>query len=75
MRLDKYLADMGVDKRSELKKGIRGGRAAVDGRVIRDPGYAVPETAAVTYDGHPVLYEKNVSYMLNKTAGVRSTSE
>ncbi len=75
MRLDKYLADMGVDKRSELKKGIRGGRAAIDGRVIRDPGYAVPETAAVTYDGHPVLYEKNVYYMLNKPAGVISASE
>ena len=75
MRLDKYLADMGVDKRSELKKGIRGGRAAVDGRVIRDPGYAVPEKAAVTYDGHPVLYEKNVYYMLNKPAGVISASE
>ena len=64
-----------MDKRSELKKGIRGGRAAVDGRVIRDPGYAVPEKVAVTYDGHPVLYEKNVYYMLNKPAGVISASE
>ena len=43
--------------------------------MIRDPGYAVPETAAVTYDGHPVLYEKNVYYMLNKPAGVISASE
>ena len=24
MRLDKYLADMGVDKRSEMKKGLPG---------------------------------------------------
>ena len=35
----------------------------------------LPETAAVTYDGHPVLYEKNVYYMLNKPAGVISASE
>ena len=32
MRLDKYLAEMGVGTRQEVKKYIRKGRVTVDGR-------------------------------------------
>lgn len=37
MRLDKYLADMGLGTRSELKKAIRGGVAQINGVVEKDP--------------------------------------
>ena len=37
IRLDKYLADMGAGTRSEIKKTIRAGRAAVNGAVTKRP--------------------------------------
>lgn len=35
MRLDKYLAEMGVGTRQEVKKQIRQGKAAVNGTVVK----------------------------------------
>lgn len=70
MRLDKYLADMGCGSRSELKKQIRHGQAAVDGTVIRDPGFAVHPDSCVLFCGEPVAYEEFAYYMLHKPAGV-----
>ena len=75
IRLDKYLADMGLGTRSELKKDIRKGLASVDGAVIKDPGYALSGKEAVTFKGEPVLYEAEVYYMLNKPAGVITATE
>lgn len=75
MRLDKYLADMAIGTRSELKKAIRRGDAAVDGEVITDPGYAVTKENRVFWRGEPVLYEETVYYMLNKPSGVLSATE
>ena len=46
MRLDKWLATLGVGSRSEVKAWIRGGEAAVNGRIIRDP--------ALSFDTEPV---------------------
>lgn len=37
MRLDRWLATLSVGSRSEVKQWIRGGQAAVNGRVILDP--------------------------------------
>ncbi|MBQ7915817.1 MAG: rRNA pseudouridine synthase [Firmicutes bacterium] len=75
MRLDKFLADMGVGSRSDLKKDIRGGKVVIDGKMIKDPGFAVPEGAQVLYKGQKVAYEEFVYYMLNKPAGAISASE
>ena len=44
MRLDKYLADMKVDTRSNLKKAIRKSAVTVNGEIERDPGRHVGET-------------------------------
>lgn len=75
MRLDKYLADMGAGKRSELKKAIRRGAAVIDGETVCDPGRAVPEGAAVFFQGREIRYEPYVYYMMNKPAGVISATE
>ena len=37
IRLDKYLADMGIGTRSEVKRLIRQGQVKVDGVVCRLP--------------------------------------
>ena len=75
MRLDKYLSDMGVGTRSELKKDIRKGGAVVDGEVIKDPGHSVDASSRVVFKGSVIEYEEFVYYMLNKPAGIISASE
>ena len=39
MRLDKYLSDMGIASRSDLKKDIRKGLVLVNGEEIRDASF------------------------------------
>ncbi|MBQ6389191.1 MAG: rRNA pseudouridine synthase [Mogibacterium sp.] len=75
MRLDKFLSDMGVGTRNELKKDIKAGLVTVDGSVVRDPGAKVSGDSEVRFRGLPVAYEEFVYYMLNKPAGVISASD
>ena len=75
MRLDKYLADMGIGTRSEIKTQLRKGNVTVDGIVIKDAGFQVPEDSSVTFCKEEVTYEAFVYYMLNKPAGVISASK
>ncbi len=75
MRLDKFLSDMGVDSRSGIRKKAGWGRIKVNGKVVRDPGFAVPEGAEVVCDKVTVVYEAFSYYMLNKPAGVISATE
>ena len=75
MRLDKYLSDMGIGTRSEIKKDIKSGFVSVDDVIIRDPGTHVSADSAVIYRGQPVGYEEFAYYMLSKPAGVISASE
>ena len=75
MRLDKYLADMGLGTRSELKKAIRGGVAQINGVVEKDPGASVSSEDHILWYGEPVAYESSVYYMLNKPQGVVSATE
>ncbi|MGN1166755.1 MAG: pseudouridine synthase [Lachnospiraceae bacterium] len=76
LRLDKFLADMGIGTRQEVKKIIRQGRIRVDGEVIKKPEYKVDELhQQVMADQLPVGYEVFEYYMLNKPAGVISATE
>lgn len=76
LRLDKYLADMGVGTRQEVKKYIRQGRIQVDGEIIKKPEYKVDETSQkVLFDKHEIGYTNFEYYMLNKPAGVVSATE
>ena len=70
MRLDKYLSDLGVGTRSELRAAVRRGRATVNGAVVKDPGMQLRGDERVCFDGSELFYEKNVYYMMNKPAGV-----
>lgn len=79
MRLDKFLADMRVGTRSDIKKVIRKSGVTVNGEVVKDPGMqledAALESTVVTYMGSRVQYETQVYYMMNKPSGVLSASE
>ena len=76
IRLDKYLADMSIGTRQEVKKYIRQGRVKINEDVIKKPEYKIREDEdKVTFDGAPVAYETFEYYMLNKPAGVISATE
>ena len=75
MRLDKFLADMGVGSRSDLKKAIRKSLVTVNGAVVKDPGAQVSAEDRICFDGAEIRYAEQQYYMLHKPAGVLSASE
>lgn len=76
IRLDKYLADMGLGTRAEVKQSIRKGRISVDGQIVRKPETRIDEEKAVVLaDGETISYVQFEYYMLNKPAGVVSATE
>ena len=57
MRLDKYLADMGMGTRSEIKEKIKKGQVMVNGEFIKKPETKVePFTDNVSVQGKRVSY-------------------
>ncbi len=75
LRLDKYLADMKVGTRSEVKIFIRKSRITVNGVTVRDTGFKVTEQDIVAFDGKEVGYTKMEYIMLNKPAGVLTATK
>ena len=75
MRLDKFLADMGVGSRSDLKKAIRKSLVTVNCAVEKDPGAQVSAEDRICFDGAEIRYAEQQYYMLHKPAGVLSASE
>lgn len=76
MRLDKYLADMGVGTRSEVKVLIKKRRVQVGNEVVNDPNRKITVgVESVRVDGREVSYVHCEYYMLNKPAGVLSATE
>lgn len=75
LRLDKYLSDMGIGTRSEIKQWIRKGRVSVNDMVCKVPETKVNiENDQVFFDGHRVNYHEYVYIMLHKPAGVVSAT-
>ena len=76
LRLDKYLADMGIGTRSEVKKAITKGQVQVNQQIEKRPEYKLDtELDCVHFQGIPVTYAEYEYYMLNKPAGVISATE
>lgn len=75
IRLDKYLADMQLGTRSEVKEMIRHGRVSVNGSLIKSPDIKVDISCdRVEKDGTSVIYSEYEYYMLNKPQGVLSAA-
>lgn len=75
VRLDKYLADMGVGTRSEVKQYIRKGRITINGSVVKKPEDKVLlNEDEVQFDGTIISYQSMEYFMLNKPAGVVSAT-
>lgn len=76
IRLDKYLADMGIGTRTDVKQLIKKGRVTVEGNPAKKPEMKIDEgKASVCVDGEAVSYVHFEYYMLNKPSGVVSATE
>lgn len=75
LRLDKYLTDMGIGSRSEVKGKIRKGQVSVNHNVVRKPETKVSVSQdIVMVEGQAVGYADFEYYMLYKPQGVVSAT-
>lgn len=71
MRLDRFLCDMQLGTRSQVKESIRKGLVSVNGILARDPDIKLDEQKdIVSYMGRTLTYQTLFYYMLHKPAGV-----
>lgn len=76
VRLDKYLCDLGIGTRSQVKELIRKGLVCVNSLPAKKPELKVDESAdTVSVQGKVCHYEKYSYYLLHKPAGVVSATE
>lgn len=74
MRLDKFLADMQIGTRSEVKKLIQKGHVSINNEIIKKVDTKVDENTIVYVDGMRVDYVSYEYYVLNKPAGFLSAT-
>lgn len=76
MRLDKFLCEMNIGTRSQVKDFIRKGQVTVNGNIAQKPEEKVAEDKdVVTFQGRVLTYQKFYYYMLNKPCGVVSATK
>ncbi len=75
MRLDKFLCDMNMGTRSQVKAAIRQGLVTVGGVTAKSGEQKIDEAVdEITFRGKKLQYRKYVYYMMNKPKGVVSAT-
>lgn len=75
IRLDKFLCEMEVGTRSQVKEMVKKGQISVNGEVVKKADYKFNENISKVYvSGKEISYQKFFYYMLNKPAGVVSAT-
>lgn len=70
IRLNKFLADAGIDSRRKVEELITTGRVEVNGNTVLDLSAKIDtEIDVVSVDGEKVKEEKKVYFLLNKPKG------
>ena len=76
MRLDKFLCEMNLGTRSQVKDLIRRGLVNVNGILVRNADVKIDErTDRVCVRGQEFCYQRFFYYMLNKPAGLVSATK
>lgn len=71
MRLDKFLCEMNIGTRSQVKAYLKQGLVTVNGVLVKDSDSKLDENQdIVTYRGEELRYQQYHYYMLNKPQGV-----
>ena len=69
-RLNKFLADSGIDSRRRVEELILQGRVTVDGECVQNLAVRVdPDRQSICVDGQKIRSERKVYYLLNKPKG------
>ena len=69
MRLDKYLSDMRIGTRKEVKEIIRKGRVKINDSIVKKSDIHLSESDIVIVDDRVIEYLEYEYYLLNKPAG------
>ncbi len=76
MRLDKFLCEMNIGTRSQVKTIVKQGLITINGVTATKPEQKVDENKdTITFQGEVLNYQKYVYYMLNKPQGVVSATQ
>lgn len=76
IRLDRFLTDMGLGTRSQIKDMAKRGRIQVNGVTVKKTEEKIdPKSDIVLCDGKKVAYARTEYYMLNKPQGTVSATE
>ncbi|PTE68983.1 16S rRNA pseudouridine(516) synthase [Staphylococcus devriesei] len=75
MRLDKFLANMGVGTRTDVKQILKKGSVTVNDKIEKSPKTQInPDTDVIFVNGEKIAYINNVYVMLNKPKGYISAT-
>ena len=74
-RLDKFLCDLNIGTRSQVKSFIQKGMVSVNDEIIKKPECKVTDSDTICYQGQVLSTEQYAYYMLHKPAGVISATE
>ena len=70
MRLDKFLTEMGLGTRTEVKKLLKSKQVTVNGEIVTKPETKVePQTDQICYKGEVITYCEYEYYLFHKPAG------
>lgn len=76
MRLDKFLSELNIGTRSQVKDYIRKGLVCVNGAVVRKADQKIDELQdTVMFRDEPLSYQKYFYFMLHKPGGVVSATK
>lgn len=76
MRLDKYLCEMNIGSRSQVKAYLKQGMVTVNEVVVQSPEQKLDQFRdVVTFRGRVLSYQQYHYYMLNKPGGVISATK
>lgn len=75
MRLDRFLCEMNIGTRSQVKTYIRQGLVTVNGIPVKNADIKIDENSdSIAFRERNLQYRKYVYYMMNKPAGVVSAT-
>ena len=76
MRLDKFLVEMNIGSRSQVKQYIKKGMVSVNGTNAASSDMKINEdTDTIKYNGKQLCYSKYRYFLLNKPAGCVSATK
>ena len=75
LRLDRYLSNTGFGSRSEVKRLIKNGMIALNGKICLDPSTMVDFETNISLNGQHIAVKPVSTIMMNKPKGFVSSNE